>query len=464
MLRDLLRCRRASVALTFTLTAIPLIGMVGLGTEVGMWYATKRHAQNAADAAAISGAMRLACSLGAVSCTDTETIAYRGKEFAAQNSFCTTGDTTTYPGSTCGSLPPGTTQTVQIDVGAYANGAFTPSPGDAGNAVRATVLQIQPYLLASLFLSGNATIAAQAVALVKNPRMACALALTTLTIGGSPQWGGGNCALVSDGNVKMNSSPQFPAGVGWSVYGTSGCSSSSNCAAVGPNASYDWYAQPTTNPLAALDSYNTCSSFNVSCTGSLASLASTGTSSNQCQNGIYGYDSTTGTGTCTFSPTPLAGSAYGGLKVTGGNVVLASGTYIFYNANVSISGGTVTGTDVNIVLLGNSSLSINGGATVQLTADMNNSTYPELDGVLIDDQATSSSSNSVTVNGSSSSYYGGEIYVPNNALTWEGNAASGNGCTEIIGNTITIQGTTNFDVSGCPAGTIPETQAVALVQ
>ena len=63
-MRRLLRSRRGTVAFAAVIAAIPLIGVVGLGAEAGSWYVTKQHAQNAADAAAYAGALRLACKLG----------------------------------------------------------------------------------------------------------------------------------------------------------------------------------------------------------------------------------------------------------------------------------------------------------------------------------------------------------------------------------------------------------------
>ena len=61
-MRNLLRCRRGSVAFATVIALVPLIGVVALGGEAGSWYVTKQHAQNAADAAAYSGGLRLACS------------------------------------------------------------------------------------------------------------------------------------------------------------------------------------------------------------------------------------------------------------------------------------------------------------------------------------------------------------------------------------------------------------------
>ena len=61
-MHNLLRCRRGSAAFATVVALVPLIGVVALGGEAGSWYVTKQHAQNAADAAAYSGALRVACS------------------------------------------------------------------------------------------------------------------------------------------------------------------------------------------------------------------------------------------------------------------------------------------------------------------------------------------------------------------------------------------------------------------
>ena len=113
-MHNLLRCRRGSAAFATVVALVPLIGVVALGAEAGSWYVTKQHAQNAADAAAYSGALRVACSNSDESCDTAQDYVYRGKQFAAQNAFCNAGDSS-YPGSNCASLPTGTSQTVQID-------------------------------------------------------------------------------------------------------------------------------------------------------------------------------------------------------------------------------------------------------------------------------------------------------------------------------------------------------------
>src|SRR5262245_56903977 len=110
----MLRCRRGSAAFATVVALVPLIGVVALGAEAGSWYVTKQQAQNAADAAAYSVGVRLACSIsGGSNCDTAQDYVYRGKQFADQNKFCDPRGSLLYP---CVNSPPtGTTQTVQID-------------------------------------------------------------------------------------------------------------------------------------------------------------------------------------------------------------------------------------------------------------------------------------------------------------------------------------------------------------
>ena len=203
-MRNLLRCRRGAAALTTVVALVPLIGAVGLGAEAGSWYVTKQHAQNAADAAAYSGGLVLACQ-NAGQCPDTQSVAYRGKEFAAQNAFCNAGDTS-YPGSRCAtSLPTGTSQAVQIN-------QLTAWNGVNGNFVQATVSQQQPTYLAKLFGLSTVNIRAQATAQVNSlPAPPCVLALTgSIGFQGSPNINAPNCGMAS--NDKATNALNFTGG------------------------------------------------------------------------------------------------------------------------------------------------------------------------------------------------------------------------------------------------------------
>lgn len=155
---------------------------------------------------------------------------------------------------------------------------------------------------------------------------------------------------------------------------------------------------------------------------------------------------------------------YSNLKVnSGGTLNLAAGTYFFYNAAVTFA-GKVTGTDVTLVLLGDSSISITGGP-ITLSAPATNSYSSLLNGVLIDDQANAKSSNAVTINGSSSVSLFGAMYFPKVDVTWNGTTNNVNtGCTEVIANTLTINGNANLSTGSCAPGTVAKTQVVALVR
>jgi hypothetical protein len=396
--------------------------VVALGGEAGSWYVTKQHAQNAADAAAYSGALRVACSIPG-KCDQAQDYVYRGEQFAAQNRFCNAGDSS-YPGSTCAtSLPTGTTQTVQIDQ-------------PASDRVRAIVSQQQPAYLAKVLGFSTVNIGAQAIAQVQNPKEVCMLALgpssNALTIGGSSTITGTGCAMVSNTSVKFNSAPSF-SGSGWAVNAASGCQG--HCDDVGVPHNYNML--PATDPLKVLDteSFNTRTGNTKTCT----------------------------TKTCTLNPNSTG--AYGNLTVTtGDSVTFNPGTYFFYNAAIKINGGTVNGTGVTLVLLGDSSLSISGG-TVNLSAPATNTTSSDLNGVLIDDQAPNKSNNAVTVNGGGTVALGGAMYFPNVGVSWGGTASNTNTtCSMVIANSLTITGNAYMSSQNCASGTIAKTQVVALVQ
>jgi hypothetical protein len=427
-MRKMLHNRRGSIAFATVIALIPLIGAIALGAEAGSWYVTKQHAQNAADAAAYSGALTLACAnAGGVGCNSTQDYVYRGKQFAAQNSFCNAGDTG-YTGATCPVLSIGTAQSVAIDQ-------------PTSDSVRATISQTQPAYLAALLGLSTVTIGASAIAEVTHPNGLCMLGLNStgsaLTIGGSSTITGNGCGLMSDGSVKYNSTPNF-SGSGWSVNATSGCIASAGHCAIG--WPYNYNMLPAANPLKVLDT----ESFN----------SRKSPSTKPCGGNV------TNGNTCALVDNSANG-VYSDLKVnSGGTVNFAPGTYFFYNATITF-GGTVTGTDVTFVLLGNSSLTINSGSVVNLSAPKTNTFSSDLNGILIDDQSNGAVKNS----GGSTVALGGTMYFPKADVTWNGNTANANTtCTQVVANTITISGNTYMSTQDCDPGTIAHTQVVRLVQ
>lgn len=423
-----LRCRRGSVALVFSVSAIPAFGLVALGTEAGMWLATQRHAQNAADSAAYSGALRLANP-------DGQTVAYRGKEFAAQNGFCNAGDTN-YAGTRCGALPAGTVQTVTINnppvSGAYAGNA---------KAVQAITSQTQPPLISSLYRTGNVTITTSAVAIVKTLSNPCALALK-----GSISFhdngivvNAPNCALVSDaatsGAITFNNN-QKNVTVG-SISTSGGCTGdAAMCSTVLT------YEPLVPDPLAGLNAaINGLTLPN--CTG--AALVAY-TAATKCANNNFSTN-----------------------KVT----TLTTGTY-FFSGTVKLTGtgsiATAAGASATLILLPGATLSMKGTSTLNITAQTTVPTTglpPALQSVanlLAGVALYDTESGAVTINGDTTNTAYGVMYLPNADVTFGGNTAVTTSCIEVIAGSIMFSGSTNFANSGCPATVKPVAQIVQLVQ
>jgi hypothetical protein len=108
---------------------------------------------------------------------------------------------------------------------------------------------------------------------------------------------------------------------------------------------------------------------------------------------------------------------------------------------------------------------MNGG-TVNLSAAKINTFSSDLNGVLIDDQAqnVNGSKIAVTIGGGTSSF-GGAMYFPHADVSWGGNVQNTNTtCTEVIANTLTINGNAYMSTNNCAPGTVAFTQVVALVQ
>jgi Flp pilus assembly protein TadG len=542
LMRDLLNCRRGSVAFATVIALVPLIGAVALGAEAGTWYVTRQHAQNAADAAAFSGALSLACTISGATCAHS--VAYYGKQFAAQSAFCNSGDTA-YPGTRCAtSLPTGTSQAVTIEVGDY-NGTFTTPPAGTGNAVRATVSQTQPGYLAAVLNLTTVSVGAGAIALVQNPSKLCALALGpnpnggggALKIAGNVSNNGTGCPVMSDDSVQFASTPSF-TGSGWAVLGVTGCSPTGTCAS--PGVAHNYFMPYANNPLSKLngESFNTmpdmtmtgnsnptnpvpCSTFSTlsppppvgaTCYSVNANSAGTAYGTLGVNGGDYvavvsGAPSTyffnkninvNGTGILVFAAGTyyfngsFSGSSSGTIKFGagtyyfngnfsggGGTVDFAPGTYFFNNSAISFAGGNVTctactpwptatppgtGLGVTLVLLGDSNISISGGANVSLAAPYTNTTSSDLNGVLIDDQAPNKSGNQVTINGGTVSL-GGAMYFPNVDVNYNGSVQNLNtSCSEVIAKTLTMGGGGFLSTDGCLPNTIVFTQVVALVQ
>lgn len=441
-MRNLLRSRRGSVAFATVVALVPLIGVVALGAEAGSWYVTKQHAQNAADAAAYSGALRLACSLSS-SCTETNDhgVIYRGKQFAAQNAFCDSTENIAYPGMRCITLPSGTTQTVAIE--------------PSGNQVRATVRQTQQTSLANILGLSNVTIGATAVAQVDVLANPCVLSLSQpIAFGGSTNVQAPGCGLASN-STAVNSMDYTGNGLtvnAGSISGAGGCKDTGGTQC---NTAIT-YAPPVPDPLSPLQT-----AMSTLTTGSFTGVCALGSGGNpqpvpytaatQCYNN--------------------AGNGSKNFKFGNANYPL-NGVY-FFSGSLSITGSPVITGTATIILLPGATLSINGG-TIQLTAletvtaDQVPTTELKanvglLSKLLIYDPEVTTGNNQVRMTGNSSSYLNGIVYAPNASVMYQGSTQSYT-CVQVIANAVTLTGNSNFNNSGCPESTRLESRIVKLVE
>src|SRR6266702_1343129 len=445
-MRNLLRSQRGSAAFVTVIALVPLIGAVAIGAEAGSWYVTKQHAQTAADAAAYSGGLRLACTIAGSTCNDTNTtVAYRGKRFADQNAFCNAGDTS-YPGSSCrASLPSGTSQTVTIEL-------------IGTNRVKATVSQIQPTYLAGVLGLSTVTIPAIAVAEVKVLlQPPCVLALTgSLSFQGSPNINASKCGMAS--NDRAAGALNFTGG-GMTITPGSVISAAGGCtgSATFCNKTFD-YTPPVANPFSALDAALT------SMCGANPSLPA------KC-----GLAKCTGSGLTAY--TAAKPCVNDNVKTNGNTAVtLTPGVYFISGTLTMVGGSSVTGTGVTFILLPGATIDTKGGGILTLSGPTTAPSASSLPAALQSSAALfqymsiyDASAAAVTFGGNSNINLTGNIYAPNAAVTFQGDptlsVGNGSRCGQLIAASIAFNGNATFDSSGCPTSTkLLADQYVQLVQ
>jgi hypothetical protein len=127
------------------------------------------------------------------------------------------------------------------------------------------------------------------------------------------------------------------------------------------------------------------------------------------------------------------------------------GIYYMDQGSLSVNGSaTLTGTGVTIVFTsstGNNyaTATINGGATVNLTAPTSGPTA----GIVLFGDRNMPQGTVFKLNGGSSQVLAGATYLPKAAVSYAGGNSSSNGCAQLIGDTVTLTGNSNFALT-CP--------------
>src|SRR6266571_2914981 len=359
------RDQSGNYAVLTALTAPVLLGIAGLGTEVGVWSVKHQTMQSAADSGAVSAAVAYYIQ------GNNSNLSVQANAVASPYGFVngTNGVTVTV------NQPP-------------KSGTHTTTAG----AVEVIITQPQTRLFSAMWDSQSMTLSARAVAIPAS------------------SWGGTGCVAALSGSAS-------------GAIGTQG------------------------NAQIAL---NNCSMFDNSGNTSPGSFSG-------CDQ--HNYSAKT---TVTISP----GVYCGGINLNAGaNVTLSPGIYYLDQGNLQVNGGaTMTGTGVTLVFTSSTghnyaNATIGGGATINLTAPTTGDTA----GIVIFGDRNMPAGTTFKFEGGASQIFGGALYLPKAAVSFSGGAGTSTGCTQLIANTVSFTGTSNFAIDCSGYGTKPFGFGLALL-
>jgi Flp pilus assembly protein TadG len=368
-----------------------LIGIVGLATDVGLWTYTHQYMQSAADSGAVSAATAYAID-------NTADLSIQANSVTSGYGF-----TNGVSGSSVSVFRPPQSGTYSTNT----------------NAIEVIVSQPQARLFSRIISSQSVPVTAHAIAIGQNNGKGCVLALNKMASGAITAQGSNKtvlngCSLFSNSSSSTSLTDGGSATISaLSVGVVGGISGSSNITTTQGVTTGD---APTNDPYSNVSypSYSGCN-----------------------------YNNLHTSATLTLNP----GVFCNGFKLdAGANVTLNPGVYYLDRGNFDISGGaTLTGTGVTLVFTSSTgsnyaSAQINGGATVNLTAPTSGPTA----GIVIFGDRNMPSGTSFSFNGGASQTLTGAIYLPNAAVTYGGGAGGSNGCTQLVADTVTLNGNANF--------------------
>jgi hypothetical protein len=391
-----------AIAVIFAVALSATLGFAALGTEVSLWYAKRRDMQSVADSAAYSGAVAL---------LNGSNVTSQAKAIAAQYGYADQVNGVTVTVNT----PP--------TAGAY-----------RGNraAVEVIVREPQHRLLSALYLGADPTLSARAVA-IEGAGSACVLALdsgasASALANGTTDVNLVGCGLVVDsnsstaltlkGNAEINAQSAAITG-GYSTSGGATLTAQNGIITGAP-------ALPDPFQNVQVPSYSGCDQ--------------------------TGYQANAGANV-TLNP----GVYCNGLSVNGGaTVTLNPGVYIIDRGTFSAAGNaTITGSGVTIVLTSSSgtdyaTVSISGGATIDLSAPTSGNTAGL---AFFQDQNAPGGVDNDFLGGSTQNITGA-IYLPKQELGFAGGSnGTGSGCTLLVADQVDFKGNANLATNCAGTGT-----------
>jgi Flp pilus assembly protein TadG len=385
-----------------------MLGAAGLAVDIGLWYADRRAAQGAADAAAYSAAVDYTKST-------SPSVAYgaaSAQAVAAQYGFAngTNGVTVTV------NSPP-------------KNGSYKST---AATAFEVIISKPETLFFSSLYLAA-ASVSARAVALTGSNGNYCVEVLNTTAGASNMTFSSGangatiqlsDCGIADNGPgscaISVSQSANLVTQSLWVVGNI--CAGSGSSVTV--NGSKTTGASALSNPYSSLSLTSVEGSTNMTCPNSNSTSFAT--------NGQ------------TYSPAP--GVYCSGFSVANGATVnLSPGVYYVVGGTLSLAAGsTLSGSGVTIILTGGSGnyaiANIASTANVNLTAPSTGSTA----GLAIWADSAGPTSNTSILGGGASMNINGALYFPSQTVSFANGASNSSGCTQLVAYNVIFQGGANF--------------------
>ena len=386
--------------LVITAILLPVLtGLVGLGTDYGLWLKVHRQMQNAADTAAYSAAVAMTNG-GGNATTQAQGVA--GSQGFINGSSGVVINVNSPPTS----------------------GSHTGTTG----AIEVLIQQPQVRFFSALMSSGALVVKARAVAIPGSNGTGCVVALNKSTSGAVTVQGTSNitltgCALYDD---SASGSALTVGGSGTlsaqDINVSGGISGRDKITATG---SIVTGASPIADPYASVSkgSFSGCD-----------------------------YTNATAKNTVTLNP----GVYCQGLSLNAGaNVTLNPGVYYIDQGSLSVNGGaTLTGTGVTLVFTSSTgsnyaNATINGGATVNLTAP----TTGSMAGIVAFGDRNMPTGTSFKFNGGSNQIFTGALDLPSADVQFAGGSNTSKACTQLVADTVTFTGNSQFAINCTGVGT-----------
>ena len=409
LVSNLLRCKRANIAILFGLMAPMFVGGLGMGAETALWYVDQRNAQNASDAAAVAAA--------ADGTSNYSTVA---DAVAAQYGFTNGVNGVTVTPS---------------------NTATCPGGGNACYSVAITMKQ-QLYLLPVVGFSGNTTLNGSAAQTIQSSATAsnvgvthqyCLLTLSTITSSlgsnGAPKANMAGCSIMSNGGATCN---------GHNLGATYGDAAGTNN---GCGVTEESDVPTVADPYAHLSSNiptNTCPSYP--------------------QENKHGSGGTQITGPLNYSGNVQWCGDY---QLTGDVTINAptGATIVIENGQLDLNGHTfqtASGSSVTLVFSGTNTGSYTHSPTGSGTLDIQAPTSGNWSGVAVYQDPAITSGVDISYAGNNPTWdVTGLIYLPNSNVTFSGavnKSSYGASCFVMVSDTLLINGTADIlETGGCAA-------------